>query len=70
MIDRRKLILAGAGALVGSRLVGPAHAAGGDLAWEAIYTGGDFTEQLRLFNKTPVSIVGFMAPPLVADAKF
>lgn len=70
MIDRRQVLFGSAAALAGWSAGTSSLAAPGDLAWDAIYKGGDFTEQVKLFNKTPVSIVGYMAPPLVADAKF
>ena len=71
MIDRRDVLLGGAAAgLAAAAGVRSALAATGDLAWDALYKGGDFSEQARLFNKTPVAIVGYMAPPLTADAKF
>ena len=70
MIDRRKFLLAGGATLTGLGASKWAAAAAGDFAWDKMYANGELSEQVKLFNKTPISIVGYMAPPLVADAKF
>ena len=67
-ITRRGLIVGGAATLALAR-AGVTQAET-PITMAELYAEGDFSEQARLFNGTPVALQGFMAPPLKADARF
>lgn len=66
LISRRGLIVGGAMSLAFARSV----AANTQITMAELYADDDFSERAKLFNGTPVTMQGFMAPPLKADAKF
>jgi hypothetical protein len=66
MLTRRTFLAA-----AGYTVAFPSLALGQEkLSMKALYDDADFSEQARLFDGTDISVEGFMAPPLKADAKF
>lgn len=66
MIDRRLFLLASLAALAAPRQLFAQE----KLAVPQLYEDADFSAQAKAFNGAEISLDGFMAPPLKADAKF